>query len=61
MSVGAGSTIVAKYLAFVLISLEKQMDDIYEEEQQRADRLEVDESAPQNVATELNTAIELVD
>lgn len=29
------------------------MDDIYEEEQQRADRLEVDELALQNVATEL--------
>lgn len=60
-SVGAGSTIVGKYLAFVLISSEEQMDGIYEEEQQRADRLEVDEWAPQNVATELNTAIELVD
>lgn len=48
-TVGPGSTIVGKYLAFVLISLEEQMDDIYEEEQQRADRLEVDESALQNV------------
>lgn len=46
---GPGSTIVGKYLAFVLISLEEQMDDIYEEEQQRADRLEVDESSLQNV------------
>lgn len=52
-TVGPGSTIVGKYLAFVLIFLEEQMDDIYEEEQQRADRLEVDESALQNVATEL--------
>lgn len=52
-SLGPGSTIVGKYLAFVLISLEEQMDDIYEEEQQRADRLEVDESVLQSIATEL--------
>lgn len=51
--VGPGSTIVGKYLAFVLISLEEQMDDIYEEEQQRADRLDIDESALHNVATQL--------
>lgn len=52
-SVGPGSTIVGKYLAFVLISLEEQMDDIYGEEQQNADRLEVDESVLPNIVTQL--------
>lgn len=44
-AVGTGCSIVGKYLAFVLISLEEQMDDIYEEDQKRVNHLEITASA----------------
>lgn len=52
-TVGPGSRIVGKYLAFVLISLEEQMDDIYEEDQKRVNNLEINASALEKVVSGL--------
>lgn len=50
-TVGRGSNVVGKYLAFVLISLEEQMDDIDEEDQKRVNHSEINASALQKVVS----------
>lgn len=52
-TVGPGSNILGKYLAFVLISLEEQMDDIYEEDQKRVNHLEINASVLEKVVSGL--------